>query len=71
MAAATGPHDGGAKRWRMAATGPSMVALRRNRYAGIQQEWVRRLPVGLSGQDIAVHAKVTAVQQQSGFSGCD
>jgi len=32
----------------------------------IQQEWVRRLPVGLSGQDIAVHAKVTAVQQQSG-----
>ncbi|BBM05784.1 hypothetical protein HAALTHF_32770n [Vreelandella aquamarina] len=25
------PHDGGAKRWRMAATGPSMVALRRVR----------------------------------------
>ena len=32
----------------------------------IQQEWGHRLPVGLSGQDIAVHAKVTDVQQQSG-----
>ena len=30
----------------------------------IQQEWGHRLPAGLSGQDIAVHAKVTDVQQQ-------
>lgn len=37
-------------------------------FTNVQQEWGRRLPAGLSGEDVTIQAKVEGVQREAGSS---